>query len=250
VGTNGADDRIEREKQFHDDIYASRGREGLSFFYPAETTMRAAYEEQILSGCTGKRVLEYGCGLGSYAFELTARKARVTGIDISHVAIDYAQRTAADRGLTIDFRVMNAESLDFPDGAFDLVCGSGILHHLNLETALDQIRRVLAPGGKGVFVEPLGHNLVINGFRRLTPQLRTRDEHPLTDIDLAMIRGKFPGVQITPYYLFAIAAFGVRPRSLYPAISKGLELLDAAAFSIFPRLAKYAWQILLVLRKS
>jgi SAM-dependent methyltransferase len=250
VEKNETDDRIEREKQFHDDIYASQGREGLSFFYPAATTVRSDYESQILEGCAGKRVLEYGCGLGSYSYELTTRGARVTGIDISRVAIEHAQSTAADRGLRIDFRVMNAESLDFPDGAFDLVCGSGILHHLNMATALDQIRRVLAPGGKGVFVEPLGHNPLVNGFRRMTPWLRSRDEHPFTDADLEMIRGIFPGARITPYYLLAIAAFGVRPRSLYPAVSRGLERLDAAAFSFFPRLKKYAWQVVMVLERS
>jgi ubiquinone/menaquinone biosynthesis C-methylase UbiE len=64
---------------------------------------------------------------------------------------------------------MNAEATTFPDNSFDLICGSSILHHLNLDKACAEIRRILRPDGGAVFIEPLGHNPLINMFRKLTP---------------------------------------------------------------------------------
>ena len=49
---------------------------------------------------------------------------------------------------------------------FDIIYGTGILHHLNLKACLDEIERILKPGGKFVFIEPLGTNPVINLYRK------------------------------------------------------------------------------------
>ena len=119
-----------------------------------------------------------------------AAGAHATGIDISPVAIEMGVREAASRGLRdrTHFAVMNAEALDFPDASFDRVCGSGILHHLDLKKAYGEIARVLRPNGYGIFLEPLGHNPLINWYRRRTPQMRTEDEHPLLKSDLALAR--------------------------------------------------------------
>ena len=54
------------------------------------------------------------------------------------------------------YLAMNPEHLDFGDGAFDVVCGTGILHRLDLGRALAEVARVLRPSGSAVFVEPLG----------------------------------------------------------------------------------------------
>jgi ubiquinone/menaquinone biosynthesis C-methylase UbiE len=75
------------------------------------------------------------------------------------------------------FDVMNAEELEFEDAAFDVIFGSGIIHHLDVPRAYSELARVLAPGGSAVFVEPLGHNPLIRVFRNRTPELRTPDEH-------------------------------------------------------------------------
>src|SRR4029077_19868431 len=103
-------------------------------FYVLATAWDNRYHSLLSTVRPGDRVLEYGCGTGSAAFELAERGAHVVGIDISPVAVDEARRVAAERQSgDAEFRVMNAEALEFPDGAFDLVCGSGILHHLDLD---------------------------------------------------------------------------------------------------------------------
>ena len=54
---------------------------------------------------------------------------------------------------------------------FDAVLGKQILHHLDLGVAIPEIVRVLRPGGRAVFLEPLIHNPLLEGYRRLTPHL-------------------------------------------------------------------------------
>jgi SAM-dependent methyltransferase len=74
--------------------------------------------------------------------------------------------------------------LEFPDDSFDVVYGGGILHHLEFERALSEVRRVLKPGGLMLFEEPLNINPVGKFVRWLTPKARTEDERPLQNAEL------------------------------------------------------------------
>lgn len=100
---------------------------------------------QFISQCaTEKTVLDVGCGTG-YGTDILAHEAqRVVGIDYSAAAIRFAQR----RYPKLDFRMMNAQDLTFPDGAFDFVFSSENFEHLPDQAAhLVQVRRVLRRGG-------------------------------------------------------------------------------------------------------
>ena len=63
---------------------------------------------------------------------------------------------------------------------FDIVYGTGILHHLEINKCLNEIHRILKPDGNLLFVEPLGTNPLINLYRKFTPNSRSKDEHPFT----------------------------------------------------------------------
>jgi ubiquinone/menaquinone biosynthesis C-methylase UbiE len=155
--TNAIEDqeRKRREKDFHDKTFADETRnKALKFYTVVESSWRC-YESILQSLCTGKTVLEYGCGPGSYAFFMAKLRAQVTGIDISVTAIDLANKRAADSGSTgTNFYVMDAERLGFRDSSFDLVCGRAILHHLDVDRSLSEIARVLRENGTAVVVEP------------------------------------------------------------------------------------------------
>src|SRR3546814_15436315 len=86
---------------------------------------------------------------------------------------------ATETGLHATFSVDNAEQTSFPDASFDRIGGSGILHHLDLDSAYAEIARLLKPGGRAVFLEPLGHNPLYHAYRDRPPPMRTENENPL-----------------------------------------------------------------------
>ena len=109
------------------------------------------------------RALEIGAGTGYFALNLL--RAGVIGhatcLDISPGMLDALRSNAKRLGLSglVETRATDAEHLPFEDGAFDLVFGHAVLHHLpDLDQAFREFRRVLRPGGQVVFAgEPSRH---------------------------------------------------------------------------------------------
>jgi SAM-dependent methyltransferase len=237
--------RLEREREFHDRAFAENVRASAKRFYSVTGALFAWYEEQLAALAPGARALEYGCGPGSRAFHLARHGAHVVGIDISPVAIEQATEQGRAEGLAdrLEFRVMDAEHLDFPDDSFDVVCGSGILHHLDLARSYAEIARVLKPGGTAVFTEPLGHNPAINAYRNRTPELRTVDEHPLLMPDLELARSSFEQVDARFFTLAPLAAIPLRNRRGFERLVARLEGVDRWLFRLVPPLRRHAWMV-------
>ena len=236
--------RYERERAFHDERYRDdEARAKAEKFYEAGDVSSERYRALLGGVVPDSRVLEYGCGKGSAAFDLAAHGSDVTGIDISPVAIAAATKEAADRGLTarLAFKEMNAEALDLPSDSFDVVCGSGVLHHLDLTRALPEVARVLRPGGWAVFVEPLGHNPLINAYRRRTPEMRTADEHPLRMEDFVLARQHFETVEVEHFNLLTIASVPLRRLGVHAVLQKTLQRADQRLFRAIRPLRRYAW---------
>ena len=223
---------------------------GASKFYSVAASAKRHYHTLIDEKCVGKRVLEYGCGKGSYAFNLARLGARAVGVDLSTEGIRQAIARSKEEGLEnkLTFEVMNAEALTFPDNHFDLVCGSGILHHLDLEAACRELTRVLNPGGRAVFYEPLGHNLLINLYRKLTPKMRSDDEHPLLEKDLKTLAGYFHESRIHYFALFTLMAVPFRPLPGFKLLVRILERIDSL-FLILPFVRRQAWLVVLQLER-
>ena len=98
----------------------------------------------------GSRVLEVAPGPGFLAIELAkAGGYRVTGLDISESFVRIARENARRVGVTVDFRHGNASAMPFPDAAFDfVVCTAAFKNFSDPLGALNEIHRVLAPGGE------------------------------------------------------------------------------------------------------
>ena len=245
--------KLEREKEFHDRRFAGKTnrQQKVGKFYQITRSVNQEYERILLNSSKEAKVIEYGCGTGSYAFKLAKNGAElVTGIDISSVAIEKAKQEAIAQEVVqnTSFEVMNAENLEFEADSYDLICGSGILHHLDLDLAIDSIVKVLKPDGKAVFLEPLGHNVLIDLYRRLTPSIRSEDEHPLLDKDLAFLGQHFQQVNIQYFYLTSLAASFIAGKPGFHTVLKSLELLDSALLKL-PWIKKQAWIVSIELSK-
>ena len=135
-----------------------------------ETSLFNAYYERpailaLAGDVAGRRILDAGCGSGPLFAALRDRGAIVTGFDSSTGMLDQARRRLGDGA---DLRVADlGRPLPFPDGAFDDVIASLVLHYLEDWTApLAELRRVLRPGGRLIASvdHPLqGHPLVRPG---------------------------------------------------------------------------------------
>jgi ubiquinone/menaquinone biosynthesis C-methylase UbiE len=101
------------------------------------------------AGTRGLRVLEIGCGMGTDGAQFAQAGARYTGIDLTEAAIELARKRFELSGLEGEFRVADAEKLDFADNSFDRVYSHGVLHHTpDTARAVTEIHRVLKPGGR------------------------------------------------------------------------------------------------------
>lgn len=96
----------------------------------------------------GRRCLDAGTGSGRYAVAMAmCGAAEVVGCDVSDTGLATARERAA--GLPITFQKASVLALPFPDASFDFVCCAGVLHHTtDLQKGLDEVVRVLKPGGK------------------------------------------------------------------------------------------------------
>ena len=239
--------RLNREKEYHDQRYqgAQDTRSRLSKFYAITRHNIRYFEALVLELCAGADLLEYGCGKNSRA-ELWGRaKARVVGIDLSEAAITATRRAAAEKKLTANFLVMNAEDLEFPAASFDVVAGTGILHHLDLDRAGRELSRVLRSDGHAIFIEPLGHNLAINIFRKLTPAARTSDEHPLLMRDIKKLRNYFAKVEKKHFHILTLLAVPFQRLPFFNALLNLLHGVDSILMFLLPFLKRYSWIVVL-----
>jgi len=246
-----AAERLARERDYHNQRFAddSERETRVGRFYSAIGYGFDLYSFRVREEARGRSVLEYGCGTGNLAFELSPQAAQVTGIDISDVAIERANGLARASELkNVAFVVNNAEAMSLPDSHVDVVVGSGIVHHLNIPVSMHEVRRVLRKGGIAIFAEPLGHNPVLNWYRKRTPELRTPDEHPLMAADLRAITRDFAWSRITYFGLIAplLGLFNPETRSK-SLLTRLVWWLDAQLCRI-PGVNRLAWYCLLELK--
>jgi len=221
-------------------------------FYSVTASSETYYQDWLRARCAGKRVLDYCCGSGENALFATHCGGDTIGIDISPEGIENARLNAAREGVekTCKFEVMDAEATRFPDSAFDVVVEYGALHHLDLNRAMRELRRIMKPDGEMICIEALRHNPLIHFYRKMTPHLRTAWEvsHILTVDDLARARAYFREVDARFFHLAALAAVPFRKTHWFHPLRRFLDRVDRVLLKN-DWIGRYAWIMVFTLAK-
>jgi SAM-dependent methyltransferase len=111
--------------------------------------------EALVRGRADAVALDLGCGGGHVSYRTAPHVGRVVAVDVTPAMLEQVAANAAARGIgNIVTRLAPAEALPFPDASFDLVLCRFTAHHWhNLAKGLAEARRVLKPGGHGLFID-------------------------------------------------------------------------------------------------
>ena len=195
-----------------------------------------------LGNLTGLRVLDYGCGQGEEAVYLAKMGAHVTAIDVSPVGVEITRKRAAHNGVAerVDARVMRCDPTEFPAQSFDVIHGFGIIHHVGVTASFDEVRRLLKPGGRGVFLEHMGNSALVDRIQKIKSGDYTEHERPVRWDELLAEAPKFASFHLHPYHLTS------RVRKLRH--TRLFRQLDHAALSAVPSLRHFASGVVIALR--
>jgi len=249
----------QEERSFHDEYFQGKHSTANRF----ESWILSLYPEmpsptdrilKALGQVSGKRICEVGCGDGRLTRELAARGAYVSASDISAEAVRLTRKANEDFiPKQVDVQEMDASNLLYNDNSFDLLVGISILHHVDIDKASRGINRVLKPGGKAVFIEPLAHNPISNMCRRLTPSSRTPHEWPLSYSEIRTMGKQFSSLKYQEYALLTLlSSFVYLVTHSHNAKRKSAELLarlEHAFLKICRPLRRYSAAILIEFTK-
>lgn len=173
---------LKKEQEFHDQWAAAIDVEGIRVrdYFEACTAPENRFILRHLGDVRGKYLLDLGCGAGENSVYFASRGAQCVASDYSPGMVEVALKLAEANQVQVEGRVVNAMAIDFPNHTFDIVYASNLLHHIpDPKLTLQEMHRVLKPGGLACFWDPLKHNPVINVYRRMATEVRTEDETPL-----------------------------------------------------------------------
>jgi SAM-dependent methyltransferase len=217
-----------------------------------ETAYPLEYAFAVLGDVVGRTILELGCGSGINSVLLARRGARVIAVDISRSLIEVAARRVAVHGVGDRVRFVTGSVHDLPLAAesVDVVVGISVLHHLELNAAAQEIGRVLKPGGRAVFKEPVRASRLLRLARAAVPYRRSDAspfERPLTLADLETFRQSFAAGPCRAFWLpFVNIARVVTPNS---GRFETAHRIDAALLRRWPALAPLAGIRVFAVRK-
>lgn len=160
----------------------------------------------ILDPTAGERVLDAGCGPGMYHSALASRGVAIAAVDLFAGMARDAHSTAARQGYAVNVAQASVERLPFAGGVFDRAMCNHMLYHVpDQRAALEELRRVLRPGGRVVISTNGADNMAaLDALHRqacadvgLEPlvemePLRFTFEAP----SAALVRSVFPGAQV------------------------------------------------------
>lgn len=209
---------------------------------PAGTVYPLEYSFHLLGDVRGKTVLDFGCGSGENTLLLLKRQARVLAVDISSALIEVAKERLRINGVEGDvtFVVASAHELPLPDSSVDVAVGIAILHHLDMKLAGKEVWRVLKPGGRAIFQEPMRTSKVLQFLRKLIPYQQadiSPYERPLNEQDVDILSAEFAGYAGRDFQLPHVRVARILG---WDKLADRFYRLDRKLLDRFPGLGRYA----------
>jgi ubiquinone/menaquinone biosynthesis C-methylase UbiE len=189
----------------HDQVADAFGSTAAAYLTSAVHATGADLQElaREVAAKSDALVLDLGCGAGHVSFAVALHALRVVAYDIAEPMLATVAAAAKERGLSnIDTKQGPAERLPFADASFDFVLSRMSAHHWHdVPAALAEVRRVLKPQGRVLFVDIAGA------------------DHPLLDTHIQAVELLRDGSHIRDYRadewlaLFQQAGFKAQVRS-------------------------------------
>ena len=203
----------------------------------------------------GKKILELGTGTGGTATLLAKQGATVVGIDLLPFRIVEAKERAALHKVAdaVDFALMDATQLAFPDNTFDFIISKSVLVFTDHEQTAKECYRVLKPGGKAIFIENMRNHPAVWLYRKLFLKY-SRELHYFSLTDIEAIGKEFEEMEHREFHLLSLAALfwkkGIPIPTFYQGTLQFLKSIDRNLLRMFPILKRFCWITVMICHKQ
>lgn len=203
-----------------------------------------AVERQIIESQPGARILDVGCGVGENLARLTRYGGRAHGIDPNLPRLKDARAVAP-------VAAAFGEGLPWADDSFDMVYVSHVFHHASdLDAALSEVERVLAPGGVLFAIESVDDSPLMRLARWIQPRWQGDDVYTRFKFDELVARVNQHGLTVARgetfnwmYFGWELLPMAFAPLEFFTPLFIGIETL------LHPLLKRFGGHCWLVARK-
>jgi ubiquinone/menaquinone biosynthesis C-methylase UbiE len=208
-----------------------------------------AYALSCLEPLASARVVELGPGHGIETLRMAERGAEVWAIDLSGVGLNHVRRRAVEQGWQDRIVLVQADahSTGLNAGSFDRVFAQTMLMHVDARQVVREAARLLKPGGRAVFLEPLNGHPLIASYRLLGSPYRALCPRYVRWHDVEEWGRHFRRWRRREFYLWSVLGLPFVGRQGHvPAWLRSLQEWDSRLLYRRPASGRWAWMTVFV----
>ena len=203
----------------------------------------------------GKKVLELGTGTGGTATLLAKRGASVVGIDLLPFRLAEAQMRAVEHNVAeaVNFALMDATHLAFPDNTFDFIISKSVLVFTDHRQTSKECYRVLKPGGTAVFMENMRYHPMVWLYRKMFLKYSGKLRY-FSVRDIETVGAEFEKLEHREFHLSAVSALFWQKCISIPLFYRWnlriLKAIDTSLLKCLPFLKRFCWITAMICHKD
>ena len=203
----------------------------------------------------GKKVLELGTGTGGTATLLARQGAAVVGIDLLPFRLTEAKARAVDHNVaeSVNFALMDAMHLAFPDNTFDFIISKSVLVFTEHTQTAKECYRVLKPGGKAIFIENMRHHPAVWLYRKMFLKYSGKLRY-FSAQDIETVGAEFEKSEHSEFHLSAVSALFWQKCVSIPLFYRWtfriLKAIDTSLLKYLPFLKQFCWVTAMICHKG